>query len=294
MAELKLKTQTESWNENSQEEIPQDTQSSVESIDTKPKIKLNLTALKSWFPHTDSDKKEEIEETNQDQRQISSPDNWQPDMQNISENIKDTWQDPQTEIQEVLEDVIPVEDFPQEAIPAKKSKINLTNIKSNTATAANSNTSPEDDQEASDQEMLPDIEKKVEAQEKMFGNYQSHFEKKSQNFMDRLRNLKTTPKTRLGLVLFLILMTVGTIGSLMYFVPEKHSFKIYTASIMEIYNSQIKKTSTKTPNRPAIPVENPIQETLPPPVDPVEEKQPRTEEEKQEKVKNFLLENYWK
>ncbi len=74
------------------------------------------------------------------------------------------------------------------------------------------------------------------AKEVKFINYESGFQRKSVNLIKRIQNFKYTPKTRTWLVLWLITLCIGTISVLMIFFPENHSFSIYKASILEMYN----------------------------------------------------------
>lgn len=132
--------------------------------------------------------------------------------------------------------------------------------------------------------------------EKIFWNYKSGFQEKSQNLMDTIRNFTRKPKTRVWLLLFLIVASASTIGWLMLLAPEKHSFSIYKASIFEIYNTQIlRKTPTKVTETTEVesPVEANQSETVivesEVPIVPVAES---PEEERKRKVKEYLLRNY--
>lgn len=76
-----------------------------------------------------------------------------------------------------------------------------------------------------------------------FKNYESDFQKKSQTIINRIRKFRYTPKTRLSLILSLVVLTSFSIGLLMIFFPERHSLSIYKASILEIYNQTAKPKS---------------------------------------------------
>lgn len=67
-----------------------------------------------------------------------------------------------------------------------------------------------------------------------FDNYESWFKKQSGNLIKKIQNFRYTPKTRVGLLIALVTLSVSTIASLMIFVPEKHSFEVYKASILDI------------------------------------------------------------
>ncbi|MCH8519053.1 hypothetical protein LAT59_04815 [Candidatus Gracilibacteria bacterium] len=78
-----------------------------------------------------------------------------------------------------------------------------------------------------------------------FKNYRSNFKDESDNLLKKIRKFRYTPKTRVGFVLSLIMITSISIGLLMVFFPEKHSLEIYKASILDIYTSD-RKTQNDT------------------------------------------------
>lgn len=80
-----------------------------------------------------------------------------------------------------------------------------------------------------------------------FSNYESSFQKQSWHVLKKLQNFKYAPKTRVGFILWLVSITVFTLGALMLMFPEKHSIEIYKASILEIYqgNNSWKPVSNK-------------------------------------------------
>ena len=82
-------------------------------------------------------------------------------------------------------------------------------------------------------------------EKKIFWNYKSHFEKKSKSILDRFKNFKRIPQTHFWILGLLIFITVITIGWLMYLNPEKHSFSIYKANILDAYHTNIKIFSSK-------------------------------------------------
>ena len=69
-----------------------------------------------------------------------------------------------------------------------------------------------------------------------FNNYTSHFEKQSKNVFKKIRNFSYAPKTRSWFLIMLIFLSWFSIIFLMMLFPEKHSFTLYKASILEIYN----------------------------------------------------------
>lgn len=117
----------------------------------------------------------------------------------------------------------------------------------------------EDSKTSETQEM---IVKKDDSQPKEihFNNYESSFKKSSNNILKRIQNFKYAPKTRVGLLISLVSITVIFIASLMVLFPEKHSLAIYKASILSITgNSQ---------EDPDLPDSSNIPEQLPPPKKP--------------------------
>ncbi len=135
-----------------------------------------------------------------------------------------------------------------------------------------------------------------ESDEKVeFQNYESTFKKKSSNVLKHLQNFHYSPKTRLWLILWLITFSICIVGGLMIFSPEQHSLSIYKASILEIYQSNIKKKTTPieeiiTTPKPDIPIEENInnkeenkQEALP---------DIHTEQDQKERLRQHLLKKY--
>lgn len=128
-------------------------------------------------------------------------------------------------------------------------------IKENTATGSSENWLIEIAQDNGDhapsKELLQFLEtekKENEQQEKVeiapvkesikFDNYESWFKKQSGNLIKKIQNFRYTPKTRVGLLIALIALCVSTIASLMIFVPEKHSFEVYKASILDMVQNE--------------------------------------------------------
>lgn len=79
------------------------------------------------------------------------------------------------------------------------------------------------------------VEKKQEEEIK-FTNYKSNFKDESENILKRLQRFKYTPKTRVGFVVTMVMITTLSIWSLMIFFPEKHSFEIYRSSLLILYD----------------------------------------------------------
>jgi len=287
MSELKIKQSSPSPSneklddkgiENETQEIPAESE--------KPKIKLNLKALSQ---NKNPSPTEEAPEGN-------------PQSEVIQDEVSDTSNPPVLTEQETVEEVVPKEDE-----SSKTQKINLWNIKATQKPGEQEQESkqeptPTNDTEVNMQEKessqtqktknpLAQDEESEEKKGKIFWNYESHFEKKSQSFIDAIRNFKTSPKTRIWLVIFLITITFTGIMGLMYIAPEKHGLQAYKWSIMQIYNVFMREDSPTTQSPPTQ-VITPIQEPALPVKEEVIEQQ--IIEEKKKKVKDFLLENYWK
>ena len=138
-------------------------------------------------------------------------------------------------------------------------------------------------------------EKEAEKQEEekvSFTNYESHFAKESSNFLNKFRNFKYTPKTRVWFVLTLISLTVFTIWWLMVTMPDKHSPKIYKASLIEMFRAQEEKIVV-------IPQEIPIEGGSPNEESEEEKEELRKQEEliqeeekRKEKLRQHLLDKY--
>ncbi|NDK09900.1 hypothetical protein GW846_03915 [Candidatus Gracilibacteria bacterium] len=92
-----------------------------------------------------------------------------------------------------------------------------------------------------------------------FANYESGFQKKSVNIIKKIQNFKYAPKTRTGFVIGIISLSVIFIASIMILFPEKHSFSIYKASILDIYNADEDEIISPEPIVPPV-VEVPIVE----------------------------------
>jgi len=270
----------------------------------KPKIKLNLKALSKNV--TDAATVNTEEKTETDDTTSEKIQKW--DQEKILEDTQQDTSDKEKEGQK--EDVLPVKK-PKISLWSIKSQSDTTKKETETETATKSKetsastpktespTEKKSTSENTPEEKGTPSEKPEEETEKLFGNYESHFEKKSQNFIDRIRNFQTSPKTRIWLIVFLITITIGVIGSLMYLAPEKHWFRAYKWSLMQIYNIFMVEPSTPTNSQTPLPtpVENPTStpivetlETTTPEVTPEE----KNREEKKQKVKDFLLENYGK
>lgn len=92
-------------------------------------------------------------------------------------------------------------------------------------------------------------EKEKDAEKNVhFHNYESSFEKQTWHVIKKLQNFKYAPKTRVWFLLILITLTAFTLGTLMLVFPEKHSYEIYKASIIELYSGEkgdkVQNTST--------------------------------------------------
>jgi len=92
-----------------------------------------------------------------------------------------------------------------------------------------------------------------------FANYESWFQKKSVNIIKKIQNFKYAPKTRTWFVIWIISLSVIFIASIMILFPEKHSFSIYKASILDIYNADEDEIISPEPIVPPV-VEVPIVE----------------------------------
>jgi len=85
-------------------------------------------------------------------------------------------------------------------------------------------------------------EEKIETSE-LFSNYKSDFKKEENQFFKKLREKRQRikerlrmPKTRVSLVIWLILLTIATISTLFTVDPEHHSFKAYKTNILQVKN----------------------------------------------------------
>ncbi len=191
----------------------------------------------------------------------------------------------------------------------QSSKINLSNIRANKKdeekekqeTLATKNSSIQ--VEVIQKDKTLSMEEKKVGNEKMFWNYESHFEKKSQKFLDRIKKFTSTPKTRVWLLLFLIISSISVLWGLMYFMPEKHSLSVYKANILEIYDSQFwrkldvssAEAAISETKRESIPEKQVIQEEsliLPKKDIPVQKN--TIKKDNKQKLKEHLLKNYQK
>jgi len=85
-------------------------------------------------------------------------------------------------------------------------------------------------------------EEKIETSE-LFSNYKSDFKKEENQFFKKLREKRQKikerlrmPKTRVSLVIWLILLTIATISTLFKLDPEHHSFKAYKTNVLQVKN----------------------------------------------------------
>lgn len=79
----------------------------------------------------------------------------------------------------------------------------------------------------------------IDDSSELFWNYKSEFEKKEEKIIEsveikrnRFREKLKEPKTRIALVLWLIILTIWTISALFILSPENHSFEKYKTSII--------------------------------------------------------------
>ncbi len=154
-------------------------------------------------------------------------------------------------------------------------------------------TTPSEEVETPDlEESTP--ESRLQDKKQMFWNYQSSFEKRGKKFIDRIKNIHWAPETRLGFLMLLVGLTVFIIGGLMILIPEKHSFSIYKASLQEIYAIHVKwgspipspkvvQSNEKLPNPEPTP--SPIEQGN------ISQETNIGEDEKREKVKEYILQN---
>lgn len=210
--------------------------------DTNP-IKLNLKALQK--PEAIKEAEEIIEDISQNtlkepsKIKIIIPQEWDKEknwaqVAQSSQAIETT-----TDIKE-WKDPNPIQEEEQEN---SKSHIKLDSI--NKYVEENRQIHEQKKENKKEQQIIDD---KTEAENQLknwkddpkseihFNNYTSHFEKQSKNVFNKIRNFRYTPKTRNGLLVMLIMCTWVVIAGLMMFFPEKHSFTLYKASILEIYD----------------------------------------------------------
>ncbi len=140
----------------------------------------------------------------------------------------------------------------------------------------------------------------------VFQNYESGFKKQSGNVLKKIQNFRYTPKTRAGLLIWLVVLSFSGIALLMIFFPEKHSLSIYKASILETVGKtqeEVIPSEEIIPDEPIIPEEiipdEPIipEEIIPEKVTPDEVSQTNKEksvkkQEQKEKLRQFILKKY--
>ena len=100
---------------------------------------------------------------------------------------------------------------------------------------------------------------KIEEDEnwELFANYKSDFKKEENQFFKNLRKKKLKikeklrmPKTRVSLVIWLILLTITTISSLFILDPTNHSFKVYKANLLGAKNKYFPSKENKSIKTP--------------------------------------------
>ncbi|MDD3646460.1 MAG: hypothetical protein PHH06_03555 [Candidatus Gracilibacteria bacterium] len=120
-----------------------------------------------------------------------------------------------------------------EKSPLKSTKINLMGIKSldNTSDLIKKVEASKSEEEKTENVKTND----KEANKEIFSQYKSDFVKNKETIIDGIKKLKNIPKTRIGLVVLLVLISSIGIGSLFIINPEIHSIENYKTSILEIF-----------------------------------------------------------
>ena len=196
---------------------------------------------------------------------------------------------------------------PEAEIPTKKHSLSLESLLGGSKKAESKPEAPEIKQtekqnlEKSDTNNVEKIDAQTEEEQELFWNYESKFSSQSTKILERLR----MPKTRVGMLASLTLISIVTIGWLMYTNPETHSISNYKASIKTIYNdikrwevsdeSQLWSTNITWEIEDISNVDNTEVQDINEQEDTsnIPEAEPRKKEEiKKENLKNFLLENY--
>lgn len=120
-----------------------------------------------------------------------------------------------------------------EKSPLKSTKINLMWIKSldNTSDLIKKVEASKSEEEKTENVKTND----KEANKEIFSQYKSDFVKNKETIIDGIKKLKNIPKTRIWLVVLLVLISSIWIWSLFIINPEIHSIENYKTSILEIF-----------------------------------------------------------
>ena len=218
------------------------------------------------------------------------------------------------EVHEEIKEANPVQSQEENIseIPTKKHSLSLDSLLNN---AKETETKAEVKQETSevnqpvkqtgennDTENSKPTKTQAAEEKEVFWNYESKFSSQSTKILERLR----MPKTRVGMLASLILVSAIAIGWLMYTNPKTHSISNYKASVKTIYND-IKKWDISDQSQPwptgitgeiedVSRKDNIVNQDISTEHladDNKGEKEPRKREDiKKENLKNFLIENY--
>lgn len=134
------------------------------------------------------------------------------------------------------------------------------------------------------------VEKKEEKVQ--FSNYESHFEKESLNFLEKFQNFKYTPKTRVWLILWLVILTISIIWGLMAAIPDKHSPEIYKASLLKIIWKEVLIDTPIKDNNPILEDEWSFEEITEEEELTMEGKEIKKQERSKERLRQHLLNKY--
>ncbi len=158
------------------------------------------------------------------------------------------------------------------------------------------------DEEQEDTEENPANKSDSAKKEITFQNYESKFETTSKHLSKHVRKFHYKPKTRWWLILSLLALTAFWVSMLMIFFPEKHSFHVYKASIIEIYEKNTdskKETIVNNTQNTSIPTtkkdENEWKNNNTPQEKDTSEalSEIQKEEVRRERLKQHLYETYW-
>ena len=198
-------------------------------------LKLNLKALRTNEPS-----KESVDTVKESDSHITNIQKTQPETQApiASELWEKSWDQVDVAKDTVLEDTVKKSWIFSFSLPKNKAKIERDKLKA-------IQKSQEEKQSAEEEANIKNAPPKEDIQ---FQNYESSFSKEGNHIIKKIRNFRYTPKTRVWFILWLIVLTSGTLWLLMLMFPEKHSLEVYKASLIDIYNSN-KSSVISTPSR---------------------------------------------
>lgn len=209
---IKLHLQALTSNNNHKDQVAVSENSEISSWDLQDNSKTKLNEIEAASTSKD--------DLNKSKNIISL---WMIQKHN-SENLKNNWKETSKNLEQ-QENIVIESKNPQKP-PLENEKQNSRDISQD---QNNSNNQIIWDTDTKNKTPQQDSKKKIE-----FTNYVSDFEKESENVFKKIRNFDYSPKTNIVFLLSIVSITILIIGTLMVFFPEKHSLKIYKASILEL------------------------------------------------------------